>query len=404
MSESDSENEYLEHSPTFSKTTILAVRSVLQFLEDNALRKKATEVRHSVQKVLDFLKDTTVRNKLERRIRKSVTGNENVRFSDWKHTPPAVKLGDQILFFLGMLSVNFTQAVFHLQPGYFWIWYMISTVVLLANRTIQYLRLKWQYFLIDYCYFCNLFLFVILILNQFFSSDFVIFSHYLCGDITLVSLLRLCFCMTTGPLIGAVWAWRNSMVFHDIDKVTSIAVHLMPNLCIFCLRWEISSRLTLVHTRDSLNIYEWLITPCLGYFVWQILYLIKTEILDAQVLKDDPKLETSVRWLSRRTHNNSFSTFCINICRKIGLLRRDENLDGMQLKGRLIFMFLQLCFTLVWLPLSLLAFKNYYFHAALIIVTYFNVVWNGAKFYIRIFAVRYQVKFASPTIPRKKGS
>jgi hypothetical protein len=33
-----------------------------------------------------------------------------------------------------------------------------------------------------------------------------------------------------GPLLMAVIAWSNSLVFHDIDKITSLWIHIYPPL------------------------------------------------------------------------------------------------------------------------------------------------------------------------------
>lgn len=31
--------------------------------------------------------------------------------------------------------------------------------------------------------------------------------------------------------------WQNRLVFHDIDKVTSLFIHAMPALLSYCVRW-----------------------------------------------------------------------------------------------------------------------------------------------------------------------
>jgi hypothetical protein len=34
-----------------------------------------------------------------------------------------------------------------------------------------------------------------------------------------------------------VLAWRNSLVFHSLDKTTSLFIHLTPNILLYALRW-----------------------------------------------------------------------------------------------------------------------------------------------------------------------
>ncbi len=41
----------------------------------------------------------------------------------------------------------------------------------------------------------------------------------------------------TGPLAWAVLAWRNSLVFHSLDKITSLFIHLTPGILLHSLRW-----------------------------------------------------------------------------------------------------------------------------------------------------------------------
>lgn len=37
-----------------------------------------------------------------------------------------------------------------------------------------------------------------------------------------------CWCLTLGPIASAIITWRNSLVFHSMDKVTSLFIHLYP--------------------------------------------------------------------------------------------------------------------------------------------------------------------------------
>lgn len=40
-----------------------------------------------------------------------------------------------------------------------------------------------------------------------------------------------------GPLACSVPAWRNSLVFHDLEKITSIYIHVFPALLLYSIRW-----------------------------------------------------------------------------------------------------------------------------------------------------------------------
>jgi len=47
--------------------------------------------------------------------------------------------------------------------------------------------------------------------------------------------LYLCSC---GPLVLVIYSFRNSLVFHSVDKVTSLFVHVSPMLCVYIIRWR----------------------------------------------------------------------------------------------------------------------------------------------------------------------
>lgn len=40
------------------------------------------------------------------------------------------------------------------------------------------------------------------------------------------TLFICCYLLTMGPLASAIITWRNSMVFHSLDKVTSLFIHM----------------------------------------------------------------------------------------------------------------------------------------------------------------------------------
>lgn len=50
--------------------------------------------------------------------------------------------------------------------------------------------------------------------------------------------LKLNFVFANGPLAWAILAWRNSLVFHSVDKITSVFIHAFPALLTYCWRWD----------------------------------------------------------------------------------------------------------------------------------------------------------------------
>jgi hypothetical protein len=74
------------------------------------------------------------------------------------------------------------------------------------------------------------------------GRDFCYYTNFLCL-VALVypstALRQLVFLYAMGPLAWAIAAWRNSLVFHSIDKITSVFIHAFPGLLAFSWRWSL---------------------------------------------------------------------------------------------------------------------------------------------------------------------
>ena len=83
----------------------------------------------------------------------------------------------------------------------------------------MYKKRTWHYFLFDLCYYTNV-------------LDLV----FIWAMPTSPALFVACYCISMGSLASAVITWRNSLVFHDWDKVTSLFVHIYPPLVFSVIR------------------------------------------------------------------------------------------------------------------------------------------------------------------------
>lgn len=90
---------------------------------------------------------------------------------------------------------------------------------LLAYRYLSYKSRYYQYFLIDYCYSVN----ALGLIHLFVMPD-------------SVWVFMLFFLSACGPLAWAIVVWRNSLVLHDLEKVTSVFIHMMPPLLAYSRR------------------------------------------------------------------------------------------------------------------------------------------------------------------------
>ena len=98
--------------------------------------------------------------------------------------------------------------------------YTLQAGYLLPMRAYAYKKRSWHYFLFDLCYYCTILNFVYLWLLPGNAALFV-----------------ACYCLSHGSLASAVITWRNSLVFHDSDKVTSLFIHVYAPLTFTVIRW-----------------------------------------------------------------------------------------------------------------------------------------------------------------------
>jgi len=133
--------------------------------------------------------------------------------------PSVSQLRDKVFLTLGILNTFVTLLILVRFPAVFWVWYTAWAMPLLAFRYVTYTQKKWQLFLVDNCYFVNA----------------LCFAHLFLAP-TSHTLFALAFMSSCGPLAWAIVAWRNSLVFHDLERITSLFIHILPPLTMFAQR------------------------------------------------------------------------------------------------------------------------------------------------------------------------
>ena len=350
----------------------------------------------SIRKVVTGSENTRVRDhakhltqssgtRLKQRVRKVVTGSSERALSDWVQETKVVKAVDKFAFMLGLSVLLITEYVGLRQPQQFGNYYVVLISTMMALRFYMYAKSRYLYFLLDFCYFANASCFVNLLLYP--NCD---------------RLWRLNYANSL-VLLGAMLAWRNSLVFHSLDKVTSIAIHFLPSLLIYIERWcmddDISSSKkttpslsTFRHTKStdlvSLGWRGAFVEPLAFYFVWQLLYIVKTEIVDRKSLQADPSIQTSLRWLSRDA-KNPMNVVAKRVCRATGVLGPREEFQPESWKTKLVFWTGQMLFTLCTLLPAPLLFRYRDLHTAYILLVLAAALYNGSNYYFEVFAARY---------------
>jgi len=117
-----------------------------------------------------------------------------------------VTVSEKMSFIGGVLNIFISGYIIGAWPEYFYYWYTLQLCYFLPVRWFTYHKIGYHYFLADLCYFVNLLL--ILSIWMFPNSKRLFIST---------------FCLAFGNNAIAIAMWRNSLVFHSLDKVTRSA-------------------------------------------------------------------------------------------------------------------------------------------------------------------------------------
>lgn len=134
--------------------------------------------------------------------RKRVRDSVDRLGTQWNDTA-TVTLREKVAFIAGVLNIFISGFLIGAYPEYFYFWYTGQLLFFMPIRYYKYHKRGYHYFLADLCYFVNLLAFL----------SFWIFPRS-------KRLFISTYCLTYGNNAVAIAMWRNSMVFHSLDKVT----------------------------------------------------------------------------------------------------------------------------------------------------------------------------------------
>eukprot|EP00752_Nemacystus_decipiens_P006459 g5817.t1 len=320
------------------------------------------------------------RRQFHGKIRKAVTGDpqKSVRLhlEEKRSKPFVMRMLDKAAFTVGVLTMMVSEYMLLMMPERFWLWYSVMVPVLLLMRYPDYRQRKWLFFYLDFCYYVQVWCMIVIFVMP-----------YNCR------LHKCIFIFSMGSLLWAVPLWRNSLVFHDVDKMTSCFVHLFPSWLSLTLRWyPVDPMLggapgAEPECQDGIDKEDLGLAMAL-YLLWQALYYVKTEVFDKPKLDADPEIQTSLRWLTT-TPTNKMHQIVLFLMRKTGAFKKDETFDPKTVKTLIIFMGSQLVFTIiVSLPTPFL-YDSKWASISLAFFVFLCALWNSSNFYIDVFSRRY---------------
>uniref|UniRef100_A0A7S0T9D0 Glycerophosphocholine acyltransferase 1 n=1 Tax=Erythrolobus madagascarensis TaxID=708628 RepID=A0A7S0T9D0_9RHOD len=300
--------------------------------------------------------------------------------------PSFVLTVDKASFVFFIMLLMLTELVLLTAPRQLYVLYSVIILPLMLARYWTYKKDKFHYFMYDFCYFAQ----VILLISLYALP-------------TNQTAAQLNFAVANGPLAWAVVLWKNSLVFHSVDKMTSSFIHLLPPLVTFSMRWDDSlatrtfprlvepfgSGVVMTATTAEVTkttgaillqlMQRFVLVPLAAYGVWQLLYLIKTEVISRRKLETDPEIMTSLRWLTKDTRSMSYK-----VITSLGPQRKTST-----------FVLFQFVYTFVTLLPTILMWHSMLAHAAFLAALFVVALVNGASYYFSVFATRYMDKLSS---------
>ncbi|KAF5357674.1 hypothetical protein D9758_007406 [Tetrapyrgos nigripes] len=282
------------------------------------------------------------------------------KLSNSWHSAKVVQTREKVSFFFGVMSVLFSALFFGLAPQWVHIAYTLQALYLLPLRTYIYKKRAWHYFLFDLCYYVTILNFVYLWIFPASPALFV-----------------ACYCLSHGSLASAVITWRNSLVFHDLDKVTSLFIHVYPPFVFTVIRHfypNAEERFPALKELPHLNPLHALLISSGIYFSWQLLYW-KFVLIDRR-----EKIESGQR-------TTSFS-FLLNNQR--GIIGRSLSAVSPQSRiaafmgGQLVYM------VLTELPAVFLLYDSPFWSGVFLLAIFGVSVWNGGGYYIEVFGRKFE--------------
>ncbi|KAJ3937364.1 MAG: hypothetical protein NXY57DRAFT_638284 [Lentinula lateritia] len=279
--------------------------------------------------------------------------------SSWQ-SAKVVRTREKISFFFGVMSLLFSALMFGLAPQWVHIAYTVQGLYLLPLRAYIYKKRAWHYFLFDLCYYVTILNFIYI---WFFPGS--------------PALLVACYCLSHGSLASAVITWRNSLVFHDQDKVTSLFVHIYGPFSFTVIRHfypNADERFPALRELPHLNPLHALLLSGGIYVLWQLLYW-KFVLVDRREKIESGQRTTSMSWML----NNKRGVIGKALCS----IPPNTRIPA--------FMFGQLIYSIVTeLPAVFLLYDSPFWSGAFLIFIFSVSVWNGGGFYIEVFGRKFE--------------
>lgn len=315
----------------------------------------------------------TAEEQLER-YRKRMRHGVDKLGKQWNDTK-IITLREKVSFICGVMNIFISGFLIGAYPEMFHLWYTVQLVYFMPIRIYTYYRRGMHYFLADLCYFTNL----------LFMLSMWVFPNS-------KRLFTAVYCLATGNNAVAIIMWRNSLVFHSFDKVTSLFIHIMPcaTLHVLVHLWPeelLLARYPAIWTIKNSpagsataygNLLSMLAWSAIPYVFWQLSYYFFITVRRREQIAAGRL--TSFTWLRRSYSKQWIGKFVLSLP------------DALQEPA---FMAIQGCYAALTMLPCPIWFCYRWASTAFLFVVFTWSIYNGSTFYIDVFGKRFQKELDS---------
>nr|VZI37790.1 unnamed protein product [Spirometra erinaceieuropaei] len=286
----------------------------------------------------------------------------------------------KLVFVASLFFLLFGVVTAIVRPALLFFVFTILFIMVMVNRGFKYARSKDILFLTGICYFVNFYTFI-----------------YIWGFPSVDHLLEVQFALANGPVFMGVFLYRNTFAFHNLDKMTTCLIHILPPLISYCIRWfpELSSIWWWTSFQNTnagpyVSIFypmgNWIYLyaiPNAAFIIHTVIYHVLVHV----IFKPSAKYQDSYRYL----------------CTKMAIVQKPKN--KLPPKSHLIvWMLFNIASAAVFMLVACFAWCSFFVHTVMLLVVFFDMTWNAACYYIDYFAtLALRKAIAEGTIPDPKA-
>lgn len=288
--------------------------------------------------------------------------------SRWTETV-TITTREKISFMSAVLNIFISGYLIGATPEYFYWWFTVQFLYFMPIRFYTYHSKGYHYFLADLCYFVNAL--CLLSIWIFPQSKRLFISTY---------------CLAYGNNAIAIVMWRNSLVFHSLDKVTSLFIHVMPPVVLHCMVHLTPDKMlatrfpavfniknSMPTSKEHYTLTSMLTWATLPYAIWQLSYhFLITVRRREQIAAGRP---TSFTWLRKSYAKTWIGKIVLSLP---------------QAAQEPAFMFIQYAYAILTIIPCPLWFWYRSASATFLLFVFSWSVWNGANYYMDVFGKKFQ--------------